>query len=367
MLKCLFVDTGYPINTRTEKFKKTISKCFNTQVIAWNRNSNNNINTDDNYHILESDIGYGHKLKKLWLLPKFIFHVYNVVKKENPDYLFLSHWDSLLCFVVANLFLKSKSKIIYDCLDLPTSRNKSILKALFYIESICLKKVDLVILASRYYAKLYNHDNIMVFENYPSRDIIDSLPDTPVWLNSLQEKKSKGIKFISWIGVVRYRDVLTNMVDAMRTVNAELLIFGDGPELSFLKSYIKEKQLESKVLFFGRYSQVDLPFIYKVSNLVWAAYPTLDFNAVYAISNKFFESSLFSRPPIISRKTMMAEELYKVNGSAVLVNEFDVADIVNEINNALSSKETTFNKYTPDVFWEEKEKELLHRINTISL
>lgn len=366
MLRFLFIDTGYPINTRTEKFKRTLSKYFITQVVAWNRNANNKITTDENYYIFKSDIGYGHKLRKLFLLPKFVFHIYKVVKKEKPDFLFLSHWDSLLCFIVANFFLRSKSKIIYDCLDLPTSRNKFLLKALFVIEWICLKKVDIVILASRYYSKLYNHKNIVIFENYPSREILNPLSDTPVWLNSLQEKKAKGVNFISWIGVVRYRDVLTNMVDAMRTIDAELLIFGDGPDLSFLKSYTKEKQLENKVLFFGKYSQVDLPYIYKITDLVWAAYPTLDFNAVHAISNKFFESSLFSRLPIISRKTMMAEELNEINGSAILVNEFDVIDITNKINNTLSG-EVSFNKYTPDVFWEDKQEELVHRINSIFL
>lgn len=76
---------------------------------------------------------------------------------------------------------------------------------------------------------------------------------------------------ISWIGVVRYPEVLCNLILSIKALDVKLFVFGDGPSLDYLKSYVISEGLEGKVHFFGRYKYNELPFIYEVTDFVWAA------------------------------------------------------------------------------------------------
>ena len=64
MDKILIIDTTWPINSRTERFRKTLKKHFLVVVVAWNRGKKN-IEKEDAY-VLGTEIGYGNQLKKLF-------------------------------------------------------------------------------------------------------------------------------------------------------------------------------------------------------------------------------------------------------------------------------------------------------------
>ena len=365
MNKILIVDTTWPINSRTEKFRISLCKNYNVFVSAWCRTDKIYINKH-NHFVLSDDIGYGNKYKKLFSLPRFFQHTLSVYRNVKPDLIFASHWDSLVIATLIKLITKDNIRIVYDCLDMPTSNNSVIFKLLKSIEKLCIKQTELTIFASRYFPRLYPSSlNSIIFENYPSESLLKS-DGKPVWYSQEFETKSEKLPVVSWIGVVRYPDVLYNLIDAIGELQAVFYIFGDGPSFVSIKQYVKTKSLQDKVLFFGRFEQKDLKYIYRISNYIWAAYPTVDSNAIYAISNKYFESSLFDRIPIFSENTKMVKELQNNSFSFISINESSVEDIRGTLQDAFNKKQhrLPFVKYETICFWENHEKRLLEEIHS---
>lgn len=364
MKKILIIDTTWPINSRTQRFKNSLDSIFRTVVVAWNRKGILD-NIPQDHYILKSNIGYGKQFKKLFYLPMFIYYTYKVASKENPNAVFASHWDSLICATFIRLFSKGNVKVIYDCLDLPTTSNRFLKFILDKVEKFCLRYVDLTIFASRYFKPLYsNHLNSYVFENYPSLNSFQKKINEPEFFKQHKEIDFNNIRSVSWIGVVRYFDVIENILLAIKSTDIYLLVFGDGPELDKLKKAVDKHNLNAQVLFFGRYSHSELPSIYNISQCIWAAYPTNDFNAVYAISNKYFECSFFEKDIVLSQKTKMGESLFN-HKNVLIIDEYSVSNIRDGLMKFINKNKGDYSKYEPDILWEDKEKEMVQIISEI--
>lgn len=365
MKKILLIDTTWPINSRTERFKNSFKKYFKVIVVAWNRGSVDFKDKLEGTYILDTNIGYGNQLKKLLKLPLFFIHIYSVCTKEKPDVFFASHWDSLICAVMLKFIWNWKVKIIYDCLDLPTLSNNVIRKIIIYIEKICLKFVNLTIFASRHFKPLYSKKiKSYVFENYPSTELLNSTSTEPDWIKRYDDKTPKGSKNVAWIGVIRYIDIIENILLAIQGTDIFFFVFGDGPDLDKLVKAVSFYKLEDQVFFFGRYKPSDLKYIYEKSDLVWAAYPTNDFNAVYAISNKYFECSFFEKRIVLSKKTKMAEDLQD-NCSVIIVDEYSPSDIKEKLQFHTKVSFNKYIKYENDMTWEDQEDKLVDSIKKV--
>ncbi|WP_417448226.1 hypothetical protein [Idiomarina abyssalis] len=357
MKKILIVDTSYPINNRTNKFRKSFLNDFDVAVLTWDR-SGNKKETPPGFFLFKMRAEIGNRLKKLFLLPLFIVFGFRSFRKFKPDVLFVSHWDSLVLGGLIKFFNR-RVKLVYDCLDMPSSSSKFVEKQLAKLEASFLKNTDLTIYASRYFPERYNDvDEYVVFENYPSAALLEKTSEVPEWYSSIKKAKEANETIVSWVGVVRFPSVLEKLIESFRDLNMKLIFFGDGPSVDFAKREVARKGLYDKVLFKGRYSQQQLPYIYEVSDLIWAAYPTDNINAVYAISNKFFECAIFEKTPVISSGTRMADDFRKFfPKSAVLVDEFDPDDIRRKLTDKANTK-SEFQNYQETIFWEERSKEL---------
>ncbi|ATZ72704.1 hypothetical protein CWC33_02910 [Idiomarina sp. X4] len=364
MRKVLIVDTAYPINSRTNKFRSSLSHEYSVKVLAWDR-AGAQSSDPKGYILFKMRSAVGNRLKKLVLFPLFILFGIKTFLKFKPDILFLSHWDSLFLGCLMKIF-RPKVKLIYDCLDMPAAGNKYTLSILKLLESFCLNFVDLTIFASRYFPELYNKKSCnIVFENYPSKSLIENGADKPEWYSAAENLKSPEKTVVSWVGVVRYPSVLKRLVDSFQELDMQLFIFGDGPSLDFAKKLVSQKGISDKVYFWGRYGQDELPYIYSISDFIWAAYPTDNLNAVYAISNKFFECSMFERIPIISSRTRMADDLKgQYSSNVILVDEFDTDDIQQKLVSAASGG-VTFKQYQEIQFWEARSKDLMNEIRKL--
>lgn len=318
--KILVVDSTWPVNTRTRKIADSLSLFGSVQLCAWNRGASDlSVGVCD--HVLHQRLGYGNRWKKLSNLWRFFLHVDSVIAQVRPDIVVASHWECM--FISAVLKKKHGFRLVYDCLDVPTAANPHLLRLLWLLERRFFRYVDAVLFASRFFEALYP-------ETGSDKVILENLPSSQVEVEPVQLVKGKR-HVVSWIGVVRYFDTLKNLVDACAQVpDVELHVFGDGPDLPRLVTYCTGKS----VVFHGRYKPGNLPSLYAFSDLVWAAYPSTDFNVRYAISNKYHECLQYGVPGLFSRSTLLGE-MVENDGIGIAVDEGDIAAIRDAIMRGL--------------------------------
>ena len=272
MNKILLVDTSYPINTRNIRILSSLKDNNNNDSVkfaTWNRDNRDIENEHSEMFIFNKVSKYGNPLSKLYNL----FYYYSFIKKVNSEYkpniVIASHWDSLLIFS----FLKARNqKLIYENLDIPTSSNSLLLKALQLIEKYALRKVDVISLASRFYKPLYSNYNkrLVILENKITSEVNVDL-----------EKKNSDKTIISFIGVIRYADILENLINVILLRNDIILrLHGEGPDLQYLKNKYSN---HSNIIFTGKYNHNDISKSYVDSDRDCAAYPSNDYNVKYAI------------------------------------------------------------------------------------
>lgn len=311
IMKIVLIDTSIPINTRNVKYVESLKQFMpeaEVRVITWNRD-NYAGHIPDNYIVYHAIAEYGNakeKLKKMFGFGKF---VHRILKEESPDVIIASHWESLLC--TPNK-LPNNPLIIYENLDVPTGG--TVIRGITrYLESRKLKSVNLIIHASRFFKELYPKSIPQIILENKSKFNFEAIPHE-------QHKR----KVVSYIGTVRYRDILSNfIIGASQVDDVDVEIFGDGQDLNYLQQEFGKRE---NVRFHGTYSFSDIPMLYSKSDIVWAAYPNKDYNVVYAISNKFHESMMCGVPCIYANNTKLGDYVEK-EGIGFVVDPYSVDEI----------------------------------------
>lgn len=117
-------------------------------------------------------------------------------------------------------------------------------------------------------------------------------------------KKHEGFNVV-FLGVIRYFDILKNLIDAMKYCDGmNCILYGDGPDFEKVKKYSHGL---NNIFIKGRYENNQLSDIYAEADVVWAVYPDKDYNVRFAISNKFHESINFVKPCIFARNTELGK------------------------------------------------------------
>lgn len=317
----LLIDDIFPINTRNTKILNSLSSHYKDEakisVITWNR-TNSSTDGYNNYFFYNKVSAYGHKFRKLMNLWGYRKFCHDTIRRLNPDIIIASHWNNLL--LVPKLDTK-RQMLIYDNLDIPTGP-KVLRDIAAFLEKQKMKKADLTIHASRFFAPLYSKSfNQLVLENKPvfTTTPIDYHLHTPIR--------------IAFIGLIRHLDILRNLISAVRgNPNFQLYLHGDGHASMQLQEYSKE---DSNVFFTGRYSYNEIDKLYEQADVIWAAYPNKDFNVKYAISNKFHESLIFGLPTIYSENTQVGEFASR-NHIGIQVNPYSVDSIKSLLDKIVS-------------------------------
>ena len=353
MKKILFVSRGYPVNTRDFRIVTSIKKFgYNVKFCTWNRN---NLPTDDKDNfIYHSNEGYGKHLKKLFGMPKYFNFLSNSVRKFKPDVVIASHWDML---ILCGILRRKYQTLIYENLDMPSFPNSVILTIIKRLEKIFVKKADAIIYASRYFKNEYQFYNkkTIVVENKPLKKIFKK---------GFFPYKSNNFK-ISFIGTLRYFHVMKNLIDAVEGEKIDLLFFGSGPDDEKMKNYIKNKK-QQNVHFFGKYKYDGIHEYYNISDLIWAVYPSNDYNVRYAISNKYYESIVFEKPCVYAENTYLGNYVfrkqigfvtdpYSPNAIKALLKTIIInGHLILEIKNNIAGHK----KKNKNLFWEDEEIKL---------
>lgn len=346
MKRLLLITTSYPIHPRlikigemlkrTSKYSELIYFSFNFE----NKKNNNKYNN-------EIILSYKTNIKyfKYFIGLKELLYV---SKKNNIN--------SFVCRGVLSLFLLKilfiSKKVYYDIPDLLENK-----KYLNILEKFLLKKTNYIFLASRFFYKYYEKyfQKIIILENYPSKYTYKL--DFKTKFNYSSKNK-----ILSFIGIIRYIDVLKNLVDSVKDKEIDLLFFGSGTSEEELKNYCKKNKINN-VHFFGEYNYMELYKFYNISDFVWAAYDYRIDNVKYAISNKFYENILYEKIGIYSKFTELGSyvENNQIGLTIDCFNKEEMEKLINSlINNNYLNIMDNIKKYknTKKLFWEDQIEEL---------
>lgn len=354
--KILLIDSAYPINVRNKKILTSLAQnpSVETRYCAWNRTAKTIEGDDLNQFVFTKTSGYGQKLKKLFNMIHYARFVGKQIKQYQPDVIIASHWDSLL---LASLYKQKNQVLIYEILDIPTSLNTMVRKVLTLLETWALRKTDKLIFASRFFIPLYHSfkGKAALIENKPYKMPLQTHKENQVANDRL---------VVTFLGTVRYLDILKNLVDASKEADVDVEIWGDGPDEQSLKEYA---QGYTHVQFYGRYNYAMIGEIYEKSDLIWAVYPSNDHNVKYAISNKYHECILYGKPGVFADKTQLGN-MVQAEKTGFIVDPYSISNItklfiaLKQDNNALRQRKLNLKQSTEPRFWEDIEKKLVEII-----
>lgn len=354
--KILLIDSSFPINVRNRKILNSLAKepLVETRYCAWNRTAKEIAEHDSTQFIFTKTSAYGQKVKKLLNIFDYARFVGTQIKNYQPEVIIASHWDSLL---MAALYKQKKQVLIYEVLDIPTSSNILIRWVLRFFEILALRRTDKLVLASRFFAPIYKtfKGKVEVIENKPYQIPSYAKADHKVQRNRLT---------VTFLGTVRYFDIMKNLIDASKIAEVDIEIWGDGPDEMQLKTYASSME---NVRFFGRYNYDMIAEIYDNSDLIWAVYPSKDHNVKYAISNKYHECILYRKPGIFATETALGN-MVQHNALGYIVNPYEVEDIAKLFTNikteptGLEQRKQNLEHNTEPKFWEDIEKKLVEII-----
>ena len=294
IVKCILVDTAYPVNIRNEKIMDSLRGFIpdiDIRVITWDRNKIAQSSREGIYYLYRGDVKLGDRIKKFLYLHRFKRFVEDIISKEKPNIIIASHWETLYALPRR---VNQSACVIYENLDIPDGSRIAI-KVGTFIERKSLYKADIITHASRFFLKL--------FEGCKQKQIV--LENKPMF-DGIEQKSDIGNPFvISFIGTIRYFETISKLVDALKDDSRfELHFYGGGPDYELLSHYCSGI---CKVKLFGKYDYKDVKFLYRASDLIWAVYPNKDYNVKYAISNKFYESMYLGVPCVYANKTELGD------------------------------------------------------------
>ena len=305
------IDCSIPINSRNQKIINSIKSYYpdyDIHIITWNREGVS-LNKENNFHAYHRIAPYANAKAKFYGMFGFKKYIKDTLNGIHPDIIIASHWSNL---ILVSGIKKRGQKLIYENLDVPTG-GILIRKMSQFLEKWALKKVDVIVHASRFFKPLYP-------QNIPQL----ILENKPAFKPDFSMEKPKQPLRISFIGSVRYKEILINLVEAVKNDNRfELYFHGSGEDLTFMQTYCKDV---NNATFTGKYKYEEVVKLYHQSDIVWAAYPNKDFNVVYAISNKFHESLFVGIPCIYSDHTKLADFVREKNIGFV-VDPYDINSI----------------------------------------
>lgn len=186
-------------------------------------------------------------------------------------------------------------------------------------------------------------------------------------LPSIIQNRSKNILYQ---GAVNEARGLEHLIPAMKLVNANLLIYGDGNFLEQTKSIIQSNNLQNKVFLKGKLLPEELDVITAKNYIGVNLVENIGLNQYYSLANKFFDYL----HNLVPQVTMNFPEYKNINDQfevAVLLNDLEINSIADGINKLLNDHSLYEKLYAncikarEEFNWQKEEEKLLSFYNSL--
>ncbi|MEN9522381.1 MAG: hypothetical protein RL065_758 [Bacteroidota bacterium] len=189
--------------------------------------------------------------------------------------------DTILpCYFVSKLRNK---KIVYDAHEYFTEleeivRRPLIKKTWLAIEKLCVPKIKNGYTISKSYADLFEKNYQVKYELIRNIALLKPIP--------VIEKKER---IVLYQGAVNEGRGLFQLAEAMKNVNAKLIVCGNGDVYNDLEKYISANNLTSKIELKGFVHPTDLQKITPTAMVGITLFETNGLSNYYSLANRFFD------------------------------------------------------------------------------
>jgi glycosyltransferase involved in cell wall biosynthesis len=145
-------------------------------------------------------------------------------------------------------------------------------------------------------------------------------------------------RFILYQGAVNEGRCFESLIPAMQTVDAPLLICGEGNFMEQARALVRQYGLEEKVIFRGMVRPEDLPPITRLAYIGITLFDRQGISNYYSLANRFFDY-IHAGIPQLAVNYPAYQEINNSYRIAVLVDEPGIREISDALNALLNNTE----------------------------
>jgi len=293
---------------------------------------------------------------------EYNLHLFFLLLFTKADLICAIDLDTILpCYFASKI---KGSKRVYDAHELFCEMKEVVTRPRIYR---AWKKIEKFSVPKFKWGYAVNHLIRDEFKNLYQRnfDVIRSLP----FLKPLQVPGKKE-KYILYQGAVNEGRSFETLIPAFKSVNAKLIIAGDGNFLSQAKQLVKENQLEQKIIFIGK---IEPEKLFELTTGAWVGLTLFENKGLsnyYSLANRFFDYIQAAVPQLCVGFPAYAE-LNQQYDIAVLINDLSSENICKELNKMLEDEEL-YNRLQKNCLkarevlnWQQEEKKLISYYQSI--
>ena len=268
---------------RVRKVSKTIAQLgFDVITVGRKRkNSPSQMNYPNAFKLFKLPFETGALFYAVFNVRLFIYLIFSrfdVVHSNDLDTLLACYWAAKI----------KRKKIVYDTHEYFTEvpelvRRPKIQKIWESIEGSIFPHLNHIITVNESIADLYlkkYHKKVAVLRNVPE----------PLTLKRVVRKSDSKLTIVLQGNGINVDRGAEEMVLAMEQItDAQLFIIGQGDVMEVLKKIVAEKQLEEKVVFFGRLPFAEMMAITQQADLGVTLDKSTNINYLFSLPNKLFD------------------------------------------------------------------------------
>ena len=335
---------GFLPNPRIYKRIALEKQLGHVHLICWDRGSSMLEGpTEDGYDAYAIKIkAGGNPLKRLLPYRKFSKRANTLLEQIQPDVIHVQGLDMLKIACDYKKHSKKQVRIIYEVADLHrllVDRQSSPVawaaqKYLRFMDRHLEKQYDLLVLTSMKYYDAYFSDfvakeKVLYMPNVPDLSAFDSY-----------KKKDGGAFTVGYLGAVRYKQQMINLIEAAERTGDHLLIAGYEDQPNIIEPMCKGKP---NIEWVGRFDfNKQAAELYGKCDVMYSVYDADMHNVRVALPNKLYEAVYCEMPLIVAKNTYLADTVEEWGvGMAVDHKSVDeLADVINELreNKALRER-----------------------------
>lgn len=267
----------------------------------------------------------------------FNLRLFFVLLFRKCDVLVANDLDTLLANHMANKF-KRKCTLVYDSheyfTEVPELVNRpNVQKIWLRIERMIFPKLTKIYTVNNSIASIYTNlyqKDIKVVRNISQRWV----PDTVAPKKTLDIPENVPLIILQGAGINVDRGA-EEAVEAMKEIDAVLMIVGDGDVVGQLKERVKELNLEKKVRFYGRRPYLEMMQFTWHADLGLTLDKDTNPNYKFSLPNKVFDY-MHATTPIVATNIIEVAHVIQRHDIGIVLEEFTPKSLAFAINEILN-------------------------------